>query len=152
MNSIGAILEFQENFPIMFYGTSWHTIPNGDDSWSVHLIADLYEFFEGFVIYDEDRQLHLAKMACQSYQDIRSTDAHPADIYHFIDILIRCVVLFKVSDFKVEKEYRFVLIRNRGGVLSFEKTMNHDGKHRACISVRIPLPDAEKICVRGVQS
>lgn len=43
----GAILEFQENFPMMFHGASWHTILNGEGSWNVHCIADLYEFFEG---------------------------------------------------------------------------------------------------------
>ena len=148
----GAILEFQEDFPMIFYGASWHTIPNGNDSWSVRFIVDLYEFFEGFVIYDVARQLHLAEMACQSYRDIRSTDAHPADIYHFIDILMRCMVLFKVPSFNAEKEYRFALIRNLGDVQSFEEAMVHNGKHRAYISVRIPSTDAEIICVRDVQS
>lgn len=106
----------------------------------------------GFVVYNKARQLQLAEMACQSYRDLTHTDPHPADIYHFSDILIRCLVLFKAPKFEVEKEYRFALIRNRDGKPSFEEIMEHAGKRRAYIRVRVPSSDAARISARDVQS
>lgn len=148
----GAILEFQENFPVMFHGASWHSIPNGEGSGTVHLIADLYEFFEGFVVYDRARQLQLAEIACQTYRNIQSTDTHFVDKYHFIDILIQCCVLFKRPEFEIEKEYRIALIRNQKDMQSFEETINHEGKNRTLIKVMIPSSsDAVRIRARNAQ-
>lgn len=146
----GVILEFQNDFPSMFHGVSWHSIFNGNDSCSIHLIADFYEFFEGVVIYDRARQLQLAEMACQTFLNILSTDTHFVDSHHFINILIRCLVLFKAPEFEVEKEYRFALIRNQKGVQPFEETINAAGNQRAYISVRFPLTSIVKISARDV--
>ena len=145
----GAVIEFQENFSHVLY-TGWHTIPNSDDSFRNHFIVDTYDRFEGFVLYDDEQQLRLAKMACLAYRDLISTDAHIVEAIHFVNILMNCLVLFKSREFEVEKEYRIALVRKSEEKESFEKSRENDKCCYLYIEVRIPNPDEEKIHIRDV--
>jgi hypothetical protein len=150
--SDGAILEFQEDFPRTLY-TGWHAIPKGDDSWSLHYVVDLYDFFEGFVVYDPAQKRRLAEMACQSYRSLRSTDAHIVDSHHFIDVLMQCMILFKTPEHEAEVEYRVALIGRGEESKPFEQSRSRSGSRRQVFTrVLIPKPKAAAIRSRDVQS
>jgi hypothetical protein len=140
----GVVLEFEEDFLRVLY-TGWHAIPNGDDSFRCHYIVDIYDFFEGFVVYDDSHQQQLSTIACLAYRELLSTDAHIVDSCHFINILLQCLILFKSRKHKDEKEYRVAPVRMPRITESFEETRDRVGCRHVYIAVRIPIPRAAAI-------
>ena len=144
----GSVIEFQENFPRIVFHTGWHVTPSDGDSFRNHFVVDVYDFFEGFVVYDDPQQQRPATMACLAYQDLLSTDAHIVDSYQFIDILMQCLVLFKSNEFEAEEEFRVAFIRRHGIIERFEETRDCAGCCKLYIKVRIPSPETTAMLVR----
>lgn len=139
-----SVLEFRENFPMELYHTGWHSIPNSDDSFTCHPVVYVYDFFEGFVVYDESDQQRLARMACMAYLDCLSTEAHVVDAYQFTKVLMQCLVLFKSRKFAGEVEYRIALVREPKVTESFEIRCDGECRRRR-IEVIIPSSTATVI-------
>ena len=145
----GAVVEVPENFPRVLY-RGWHATRTGDGSFGLRFVVDLYDFFEGNVIYDAKKQRRIAVMACEAWRELRSRDAHVVDGYHFIDSLLRCLVLFKSSEFEVEDEYRIALVRRPEIAETFESTETRAGRTCHYVAVRIPNPQAAGTRARDV--
>lgn len=145
----GIVLEFEESFPRVLY-TGWHAFPKGHDCSGLHYVVNNYDFFEGFVVYDDSHKRRLATISCQAFRDLLYSEAHVVDTYHFVDILMQCLLLFKRQEFKVEAEYRVALVRKPGVRKSFEQTRGPAGRNQAYIKVRIPSARAAEILARDL--
>lgn len=113
------ILEFTENFPAELANMSRHSIPNGD-GYSLYYSIDLYKTIEGYVEYDLDTQKSIANEISQVFKETRNTDIHIVDQFHFIDVIMKFIILCKEPCYSWEKEYRVGLISNPNWESLFE--------------------------------
>ena len=133
------VIEFGEMFPQSFSYEGMHSIPTGNDSYRCHFFDGLYRFFEGEVIYGREEQCDIAKEICIAYIDlISSENAHKVDVWHFIDLMTKCLLLFKQSTFSSEREYRLTLTHIQDGGNDFEFSRNVKGKSSRYIKVSYP--------------
>jgi hypothetical protein len=140
----GAILRFEETFPEELVN-GWHAVPMGNGRFSTHQLSDVYDPFEGFVVYDDTRKQQLAEIACGVFRQLYAADAHKADLHHFIAILIQCLVLFKEYYISPENEYRIALLRRRNITEDFEHRRDCRGATIIYVKVRIPDPVSDSI-------
>lgn len=133
------IIEFSEMFPQSFSYEGMHSVQTGHDSYRCHFFDDLYRFFEGEVIYVREEQCDIAKEICKAYIDLISSEkAHKVDVRHFIDLMTKCLLLFKQSTFSQEREYRLALTHIQGGGNDFEFSRDIKGEDSHYIKVSYP--------------
>jgi len=113
------ILEFTENFPAELANMSWHSMPNGS-GYSLYYSTDLYKTIEGYVEYDLFTQMSIANEICQVFKETRNTDVHIVDQFHFIDVIMKFIILCKEPCYGWEKEYRMGLVSNPSWESIFE--------------------------------
>lgn len=140
----GVVLEFTETFPHILCG-GWHAVRTSEDSCTLHHAVDIYDFFEGFVEYNDCSQKELARMACEAYRSLLVTDTHIVDAYHFVNVLLQGLVLFKSKSFVDEDEYRIALVQKPGIAVSFEEIRNRGERQIVYLKFRIPSPWAAAI-------
>ena len=139
-------LRFSPGFPITLRA-AWHIRPADGLPHKVHFVVDHYDFFEGFVVYDDARQRRLAAMACQAFQDFLRADAHGVDRFLFVQVLMECLVLFKSRRFEPEGEHRIALVHKPDSAESFEETRDSRGRRFVYITVGFPKssgPDRQR--------
>lgn len=113
------ILEFRENFPVELANMSRHSIPKGD-GYSLYYSTDLYKTIEGYVEYELSAQESIASEICQVFKETSNTNIHVVDQFHFIDVIMKFIVLCKEPCYSWEKEYRIGLISNPNWESQFE--------------------------------
>jgi len=134
----GVALEFESTFPHLLYNLGYHAESQDGGSFRRSFVVDVYDLFEGFVVYDKVRQHRLAAMACLAHSSLVSASSHPVDVYHFINVLVQCLILFKSQEFAAENEYRVALVQQHGITESFEKTRDCRGRRSSYIEVSVP--------------
>jgi len=118
------ILQFKENFPSELANMSRHSIPK-DNGYSLRYSTDLYETIEGFVEYNSNKQKSIANEICEIFQETNNANIHLVDQYHFINAIMKFVILCKESCNDWEKEYRVGLISNSKWDTMFENSRNN---------------------------
>lgn len=140
------VIEFDVFFPDKFKYEAFHSVPTGQGSFAVHFFDEHYRSFEGRVIYDEEEQARIASSICNAYFDlIRSDSVHKGDLFHFVDVVNRCLILFKKKEFSPESEYRIAFAYNGTKSNVFEQRRSQDGKTRYYVEVGIPLEHLRRL-------
>lgn len=132
------ILELREGFPFCLSHSAWHSLPNGD-GFNIYHFIELYESVEGYIVYDKNEQVRIARKVIVALCQLFGNDiAQMADVFHVRQLLVTCIVLFKHGDYSGEEEYRVVLHRlvNRGD-LNFDNARNSKGKEIAYIKASV---------------
>ena len=132
-------MTFLEDFPERLSSLGWHAVPIDSDSFRLHHFSDLYDFFEGSVIYDMDSKQRTARLACKAFQEVVTPQSHVVDRFHFINILMKCCVLFKEDKFSYENEYRIALVSKNTNGETFENSREKQGRRLRYIAARWPL-------------
>lgn len=133
----GAILEFKK-LPHYSHGF-WHVTPNTDGSYRLHHFKDLYEVFEGNVIYDPDVQLEIIDLIIEILPEMIDGEPHIADYASFtFNYLLRPFLLSKNSNFSPEDEYRIVLVAKEATDDRFEVTTSDAETERIYVEARMP--------------
>lgn len=123
-----AIVAFEEHFPISFRHTEMHSIPIDNGGFQAHFLENLYEFFEGLVIYDEEEQLQISSDICEAHKKFLNAKCiHKTDYWHFVEIVKRCLILFRQNSYFPEREYRLSISYLDATPNTFEHTKN-DGR------------------------
>ncbi len=134
----GKGLAFPEDFPRRLFSMGWHSVRNDGNSFRNYYFVDLYDFFEGSVIYDMDSKQRAARLVCEAFREIITPQAHIVDNFHFINILMTCCVLFKETKFANEEEYRAALVSKTANNESFEHSRTNKGRHIRYIAASGP--------------
>lgn len=115
----GKILQFEEYFPSELACMSYHAIPEGD-GFRLYYTTDIYKLIEGFVIYEQHKQFEIAIDICKTFDENRDIELHIVDQFHFVDVLMKFILLCKEPCFAWEEEYRIALLTNEKWDTQFE--------------------------------
>jgi hypothetical protein len=116
-------IKFKEEFPINITNRTWHSVKTGD-GYSIHPINDIYRNHEGFIIYNELEQKENAKKICTVFQGSIKEGIHIVDKFHFINAIVKFIILCKREKYSKEAEYRIALITKDEIDNEFEKQEN----------------------------
>ena len=106
-----------------------HSVAINTMSFRLHFLKTHYDFSEGLVIYDERKQLDISLAVCDAYAQIAgSRNVHKVDSWHFVDIIKRCLILFKRNSYSAESEYRLSITYNQDPPNLFEHTRQSDNR------------------------
>lgn len=132
------IIEFDETFPMYFVHEGMHSTAIDMTSYRLHFLNTLYDFFEGFVIYDKGKQLEISLAICGAYAQIAgSRYVHKVDAWHFVDIIKRCLILFKKDRYSSESEYRLSITYRQALPNIFEHTRERDNKSFVYVKAKL---------------
>lgn len=129
LNEYGkTILELRDNFPFCLSHLAWHSIFDGN-GFNLHHFIDLYESVEGYVIYEKNEQLRIARKVVSLLQQFSNGAEEFVDVFHARQLLITCITLFKHESYAQEEEYRVVLHRlNYGHAIDFDEVRESKGR------------------------
>ncbi len=134
------LIEFAN--PAFLYLSGHHAVPNDTDGYNLHWFHDLYDGFEGNVIYDQITQQKIVDNIVELLPIIDNPETHIVDRSSFITKdLILPFLLFKRPNFEPEDEYRIILVRKHGIDDSFELSRS-ENPERKFIEALVPPKEA----------
>ncbi|NQW17781.1 MAG: hypothetical protein HQ478_09885 [Chloroflexi bacterium] len=147
-NPPGGILEFE--YPMFHAHGFWHSVPEEDGSYRLHYFQDLYDQFDGFVIYDDDLKLEIIEFIVQLLPRMLDPATSAIERFGFVvhDLIVP-FLLFKNSKFMDEAEYRIAFVRKAEGDNKYESCGLVRGNPIRHIAVRMPSSVASIVARTG---